>query len=222
VTTPTPHRGSGSRAVRAQPGPAPPPTSSGPAATTSHLSPDQAADLVRAAAQGDGSAWDRLVDGYAGLVWATARGFRLSAGDTQDVTQTTWLRLVENVDRLSDPGRVGAWLATTVRRECLRVLRQSKRTVLVDEWDDVVDVDQAVPPDADLVRVEESDAVHASVEQLAPAARALVRLLMLDPPPSYAEVSATLGIPVGSIGPTRQRSLRKLRSLLDERDVYPA
>jgi RNA polymerase sigma factor (sigma-70 family) len=196
---------------------------------TSHLSADQAAALVQAAAQGDRSAWDRLVDGYAGLVWATARNYRLSAGDTQDVTQTTWLRLVENVDRLSDPGRVGAWLATTARRECLRVLRQSRRTVLVDEWDDVVDVDPAVPPDAGLVRLEESDAVHASLEQLAPAAQALVRLLMLDPPPSYAEVSAALGIPVGSIGPTRQRCLRKLRSLLDERgagggscDVSPA
>jgi RNA polymerase sigma factor (sigma-70 family) len=189
---------------------------------SAHLSPEQAAVLVRAAAQGDRVAWEALVDGYAGLVWATARGYRLSDGDTQDVTQTTWLRLVENIGRLTDPGRVGAWLATTVRRECLRVLRQSKRTSLIDQWDDVVDVDGAVDPDAGLIRLEETDAVRAALEQLSPSAQALLRLLMLDPPPSYAEVSAALGIPVGSIGPTRGRCLRKLEALLGERGISSA
>src|SRR3954454_24758843 len=91
------------------------------------ITPEQAADLVAAAAAGDRRSWERLVDAYVGLIWAITRSYRLSDGDAQDVSQTTWLRLIENIDRLSDPSRVGAWLATTARRECLRVLRQSRR-----------------------------------------------------------------------------------------------
>src|SRR3954449_1219324 len=93
----------------------------------------EVADLVRAAAEGDRDAWDALVDRFNGLVWSVARSHRLSTVDASDVVQTTWLRLVEHLGRLQEPERVGAWLATTARRESLRTLRHSARQVPTDE-----------------------------------------------------------------------------------------
>lgn len=187
------------------------------------ISPERAADLVVAAGQGDRAAWEQLVDEYVGLIWATTRGYRLTGGDAHDVTQTTWLRLIENIDRISDPSRVGAWLATTARRECLRVLRQSKRTVLVEEWEefDCADVN-GEDLDTALLRLEEEHIVREAIEELSPSAQALLRLLMLDPPPSYEEISAALNIPIGSIGPTRGRCLRKLQVLVQRRGIKTA
>ena len=86
-------------------------------------------ELVIDAAAGDSAAWDALVGRFAGTVWAVARGYRLSAADAADVSQTTWLRLVEHLDRIEQPDRIGGWLATTARRESLRVLRMSGRQV---------------------------------------------------------------------------------------------
>src|SRR3954468_5004445 len=84
-------------------------------------------ELVHAAADGDQEAWDALVDRFAGLVWSIARAHRLSAADAADVSQTTWLRLVEHLGRIRDPERVGAWLAATARHEGLRVIRPPRR-----------------------------------------------------------------------------------------------
>src|SRR3954470_24288197 len=98
----------------------------------------EVAELVRAAADGDQAAWHGLVDRYNGLVWSVARAHRLSTVDASDVVQTTWLRLVEHLGRLQDPERVGAWLATTARRECLRTLRHSARQVPTEEVPEVV------------------------------------------------------------------------------------
>lgn len=184
------------------------------------LTPERSAELVLSAAGGDRRAWEELVDAYVGLIWAITRSYRLADGDAHDVTQTTWLRLVEHIDRLSDPSRVGAWLATTTRRECLRVLRQSRRQVLLWEWDDLdaIEVDGA-PVDLALLRDEEDLIVRSAVEQLPRRCQALLGLLMLDPPPSYEEVSASLGMPIGSIGPTRGRCLRKLRDLVREAGI---
>jgi RNA polymerase sigma factor (sigma-70 family) len=96
-------------------------------ATKTHAFEAQAAHLVAAAAKGDAAAWSALVDGYDPLVRAVARSFRLGTADVEDVSQTVWLRLVEQVARLRKPGSVGAWLATTTRRECLKTLRLSQR-----------------------------------------------------------------------------------------------
>src|SRR4051795_2193299 len=84
-------------------------------------------ELVLSAAEGDQAAWDALVDRFAGLVWSIARAHRLSAADAADVSQTTWLRLVEHLGRIRDPERVGAWLAATARNESLRPLRRAQR-----------------------------------------------------------------------------------------------
>ncbi len=93
--------------------------------------------LVSRASAGDYEAWAALTDRYTGLLWSVARGMRLSHADAADAVQTTWLRLVEHLDRLRDPEHVGAWLVTTLRRECLTALRRSARTVSSDSLDEL-------------------------------------------------------------------------------------
>lgn len=183
------------------------------------ITPEAAALLVGRVREGDSEAWNALVDGYAGLVWGIARNHRLSHGDAADVSQTTWLRLVENVERIEDPRRVGAWLATTARRECLRLLRLSGRTVLVNDERELDRRDpHEVPVDALMLQAEEAATVQAAFVQLPERCQQLLRLLMVDEAPSYDEVSAALDMPIGSIGPTRGRCLEKLRALIDQQD----
>jgi RNA polymerase sigma factor (sigma-70 family) len=182
------------------------------------LAPGEAATLVGAAANGDQRAWDALVSAYGGLIWTVARNHRLNGGDAGDVSQTTWLRLVENVDRLTEPDRVGAWLATTARRECLRILGRAKRTILSgEELDPSVDRLRAEAPelDAALLATEREHQVRQAFGALTPRCRDLLRLLLVDPAPSYEEISAALGVPIGSIGPTRGRCLDKLRGIVE-------
>lgn len=180
---------------------------------------EETAELVVDATAGNSHAWERLVDAYGGLVWSIARGYRLSDGDAADVSQTTWLRLVENLDRLDDPSRVGAWLATTTRRECLRVLGQSRRLTLVGEVEDLEPSDAPEGEvDAALLAAERAAAVREALSTLPLRSQQLMNLLMMDPPPSYSEISAMLHMPIGSIGPTRGRCVARLREILgDER-----
>jgi RNA polymerase sigma factor (sigma-70 family) len=170
------------------------------------------AQLVRDAAQGDQAAWDRLVDRFNGLVWSVARAYRLERADAGDVVQTTWLRLVEHLGRLQDPERVGAWLATTARRECLRTLRMSSR-VLPTEAELLPDPGTDAPLAAGLLTDERDRALWTAFGGLSERCQALLRLLVADPPPSYEDVGAALDMPIGSIGPTRQRCLDRLRGL---------
>ena len=91
------------------------------------------ARLVRLAAEGDKSAWERLVDQYARLIWAITRDFKLVESDAADVAQVTWLRLLENIHKIEHPDRVGSWLAATARNECLRIFAARKRVVLAED-----------------------------------------------------------------------------------------
>jgi RNA polymerase sigma factor (sigma-70 family) len=184
-----------------------------PQATEPRTSRDDVAALVRAAATGHEPAWNRLVDAYAGQVWAIARAHRLGDHDAADVGQATWLRLLEHLDELHDPERVGAWLATTARRECLRVLRAGNRQLPCgDDLPEPVDPGPGVE-DA-LLTCERDAALWTAFGRLRPGDRALLRLLAADPQPSYEETSAALDMPVGSIGPTRARALERLRAEL--------
>ena len=167
-------------------------------------------ELVRAAAAGDQGAWNRLVDRFSGLVWSVARAHRLSSHDAGDVVQTTWLRLVEHLDRLQNPERVGAWLATTARNESLRTLRLSSRHVLAPT-ELLPDVGEAARLDAALLSTERDRALWDAFATLPERCQALLRLLVADPPPSYEDVGAALDMPIGSIGPTRARCLAQLR-----------
>lgn len=171
-------------------------------------------ELVEAAAAGDEQAWNGLVQRFAGLIWSIALAHNLGPAEAGDVSQTCWLRLVENLDRINEPDRIGAWLATTARRECLAVLRRAGRQVPTDSDDDLEPQPVEAPIEAGVLTAERDRALWAAVDDLPPRCRALLRLLMTDPEPSYEEVGAALDMPIGSIGPTRGRCLEKLRRKL--------
>ncbi len=171
--------------------------------------------LVRRAADGDRWAWERLVGQYARLIWAMTRDFKLAESDAADVAQVTWLRLLEHIDRLEHPARVGSWLAATARHECLRSV--ATRNKVVPGGDDLSLTEIAAhEPEIDerLLADERAKVVREALAHLPWRWRRLLELLMADPPASYAEISDQLGLPVGSIGPTRARSLARLRVLL--------
>jgi len=175
---------------------------------------DAVGPLLDAARAGDSASWDLIVERFSGLLWATVRAHRLDATDAADVVQTTWLRLVENLDRIQDDERLGGWLATTARRECLAVLKRRHREPPVDAgeaFDHLPDQRDAL--DAGLLRDERDATLWRLFDQLSDDCRRLLRILVADPPPTYAEVSAALEMPVGSIGPRRQRCLTALRTL---------
>ena len=155
---------------------------------------------------------------YSRLVLARARSFRLQEADVLDAVQMTWLRLMENWHTIDDPERLGGWLATTVSRECLGILRRSRH--VTPEADVVEDqADPAAGPDQRAVDAETALMVRSAVSELPARRRDIVVALFEDDPSPYAELSRSLGIPTGSLGPTRSRSLRQLRSLLAERGL---
>ena len=172
------------------------------------------ATLLARAAQGDQRAWDELVTEHTRLLWAVARSFRLDAADANDVVQTTWLRLVEHLDKIEDPSRLIGWLVTTARREAMRVLRRSGRERPVVE-DTVLDrPDEGPPVDARLLLDERDRALWQAFSRLSDRCRQLLQIAVTEPQ-AYDEISAALGMPVGSIGPTRRRCLTQLRALLE-------
>jgi len=177
------------------------------------------AGLVRRAAEGDHQAWERLVDQFARLIWSITVEFKLVESDAADVVQTTWLRLLEHIDRIQYPDRVGSWLAATARNECLRSLAARKRVVLGhDEAElDHVAASVAVPVaevDERLLADERDQVVREALSALPGRWQRLIEMLMADPPVPYHQISDQLGLPIGSIGPTRGRCLARLRVLL--------
>lgn len=192
-------------------------------ATEPALDPDQAslAALVGCAADGEQWAWQDLVSRFGGMIASVGWRYGLGMADVNELQQTTWLRLVENIDRIRQPERVGGWLATTARRESLQILRRAGRyetgadTLLamlpnVDEQD----------PDAGPLAEEQAVAVRAAWGRLKPRCQELLSLLITDEAKAYRELSALLNMPVGSIGPTRARCLEHLRRLVAEEGVF--
>ena len=173
------------------------------------------ADLVRRATDGDLWAWERLIDQYGRLIWATTHNLKLPESDAADVVQATWLRLLENIHRLEYPERVGSWLVATARHECLRTLAARKRIVLALD-DTPLDGIALHEPEIDerLLAEERAQRVREALSRLPRRWQRMLELLMADPPASYEEISDQLGLPVGSIGPTRGRCLEKLRVML--------
>jgi RNA polymerase sigma factor (sigma-70 family) len=170
---------------------------------------------VRRAAAGDVYAWNRLVDQYSRLLWSITSNYKLSESDAADVLQTTWMRLIEHIDRIEQPARVGSWLASTTRNECLRHLAARKRIVLVQEDSEFDAADRHGPEvDEALLAEERTRDVRRAMAHLPKRWQRLMEMLMADPPISYAEISDRLELPIGSIGPTRVRCLAKLRVLL--------
>jgi RNA polymerase sigma factor (sigma-70 family) len=170
------------------------------------------AALLDSARLGDQAAWDALVGDFNGLVWSIARGYRLEMADAHDAVQMTWLRLVENLNRIKDPERLAGWLATTARRECLQLIRKSGRERPAANDAVLLEVaDTAAPVDAALLLDERDGALWRAFKLVGEKCQRLLRVLMATPPPSYQDVAAALDIAVGTIGPARQRCLEQLR-----------
>jgi RNA polymerase sigma factor (sigma-70 family) len=173
--------------------------------------PGEVTRLLRRAADGDERAWDALVGRFERLVWAVVRAHRLNGADAPDAVQATWVKLVEHLDSVQEPERLGAWLATTARRECLRILRKAQREIPASHAEEQLDTPQEDDFDGNLGDVGRADALWVAFQRLSPRGQALLRMLAAEPQPSYREISAALGIPIGSIGPTRGRALSQLR-----------
>jgi RNA polymerase sigma factor (sigma-70 family) len=213
---------------RGRPGPA----HRGATVTVVHPAPsvhEAPADLVRRAAAGDQVAWNAVVEQYSGLLWSIVRGFRLSDAAAADAVQTTWLRLLENLDGIREPERLAGWLRTTARRACLEAIRRAGRELPSDPHDpesgpavgqapDRVDAD----PEGHVLRQERVRLVRSAVRDLPERSQRLLELLVAAPPLSYEEIGARLGMPVGSIGPTRARLLARLRTTLSAADLRDA
>jgi RNA polymerase sigma factor (sigma-70 family) len=166
--------------------------------------------MVKGAKRGDAASWNALVARFTARVRANARRHRLAPHDVDDVTQTTWLRLLEHIGSVREPAALGAWLETTAQRESLRVIRRSKRERAIEKR---LEHEETVEPVAEraLVAAERKAALTASVERLPPRQRELIGLMVSQPSMSYTDVAKTLGAPIGSIGPTRARSFERLR-----------
>ncbi len=177
---------------------------------------DRAADAFAAYREGDRERMSELVDLLTPVLWHTARGQRLDQSTAEDVIQTAWIRLVESADAIAEPQAVLAWLITTVRREAWRVLKKSGRAIPTDEIPDgeVDGIPTPLDPAAEAVLREDQRSLWRSVSRLSERCQALLRIIAFVDRPDYAAVSTALGMPVGSIGPTRGRCLAKLRSLL--------
>lgn len=175
--------------------------------------PDTSA-LVARALKNDQDAWNEIVDQYTRLVWHVVRGFHQLGPQAQaDAHQTTWLKLAEQLINVRDPQRLGAWLATTARRECYRLLKAAEREIPQHE----IDIEpSSVELDQHMLESERDAHLWQAFGELGEACQALLRLLLVDPPLSYDEVSEMLDMKRGSIGPTRRRCLDLLKAKLNE------
>lgn len=169
--------------------------------------------LVTRASGGDQAAWDAIVERYAPLVWSICRRSQLDRRDIDDVGQSVWLLLVEKIGTLREPAALPGWLVTTTHRECLRVLRAERR-----HDHNELPSDEQMPPapdsaliDQEILAREREAALRAAFAELPRRSRQLLVMLMRDPPYSYEEISAALGLAIGSIGPLRARCLSQLR-----------
>jgi RNA polymerase sigma factor (sigma-70 family) len=179
------------------------------------------ADLLRRIDQGDGVAWDEIFRRYGKLVSTTVRSFRLQEADTLDAVQMTWLRLTENAHRVQYPERLGGWLATTARRECLRILRQAKPCVHVVDMTPETVTNPSVDPQPHAIDADTARTLRKLIAELSSGRHPLGWVFFTDHPLSYAEVGHAAGIPPGAIGPTRARALRQLREKLCEYELEP-
>ena len=155
-------------------------------------------ELVARALRDDADAWAALVERYTGMLWSIARSYGLSAADSGDVAQTAWLRLVERLHLIRNPDGVGAWLAATAHRESRRTIQRARR-------------ERPAPVEPAVAFGHVDYDVRRLLAGLPERCRKILRVFAQAPPLSYAEVAAALEIPVGSVGPTRQRCLARLR-----------
>jgi RNA polymerase sigma factor (sigma-70 family) len=166
-------------------------------------------DLVQKAIAGDERAWAGIVNRYGNVVRAATYGFRFDDDTREEVAQLTWLKLLDHISTVREPEKLGGWLAITANRVCLEVVRGRARVQPRDDLES--DRDSGAPElDTALIRDETIRDVAEALDRLDAPCRRLLRLLTADPPIPYKNIIEILDMPIGSIGPTRQRCLEKL------------
>jgi RNA polymerase sigma factor (sigma-70 family) len=176
-------------------------------------------ELVQLAARNDHRAWATLVERFGRVVWAATRTAGLTTDDAVDVSQTVWLRLAQNIGQIRDPERIGLWLHTTTRNECMKLLHQRSRTVTVDPMTAFASIPSIDEPNViDLERIDQDRRLWAAFTDLPEKCKTLLRMLITEPPLAYVDIAAATGIAVGSIGSRRQRCLASLRAALGVRE----
>jgi len=166
--------------------------------------------LARAALAGDHAAWDQLVARLQKVAWRAISGFDLSPEDRKDAFAGTFFRLYERLGTIREPAKLPGWIATTARNEVLTLLRARRRDLPMALEDEHLPPTEPEPAGR-LLELELHDALHRGLARLSSQCRRLLQLLAADPPLSYVEVGDLLDLPHGSIGPTRQRCLDRLR-----------
>ena len=170
------------------------------------------ADLVTRARKGDQQAWDVLIERYSPLIWSICRHYGLSRADAEDVGQRTWLQFVNYLGAIRDPAALPGWLTTTTRRECNRAVRAARGPQAAGRLlDENIPDKQTRTAEQELLAAERHAALREAFTCLSPPRQQLMAMLIEDPPVPYTEISARLGIPVSSIGPTRRRCLDQIR-----------
>jgi RNA polymerase sigma factor (sigma-70 family) len=170
----------------------------------------EAAEIARAAAAGDEAAWRALVARFDSMLHSIVRGYRLDPADADDVVQSTWIRAYDNLHRINEPAAIGGWLAVTARREALRTLQRGVREVVAEDPQPKHHA-EAGTPETETLENERRAAVRAAVGRLPTRQRTLLSTFLRRPAASYDEISVALDMPIGSIGPTRERALSRLR-----------
>ena len=175
---------------------------------------DNSAEFVERIRAGDAFAWRELIDRYEPLLRQIARQYRLSSQEIEDAVQTTWLRCLEHINQLAHADRLRGWLATICRRECLRLATKGRREVALGEaavtW--LIDSNQEEQdPSTEAAHRDDHARLHRAITALPDRQRFVLLELLEREGHGYLDISRRLGLPVGSIGPTWQRALIRLR-----------
>jgi RNA polymerase sigma factor (sigma-70 family) len=177
---------------------------------------EQAASAFEHWTTGDSVALDELVRVMSPVLWHVVRAYRLSADMAEDVVQTTWLALVRSRDSIEEATAVGGWLTTTARREAWKVAKATGRGIPIEDEELARRLPEEDSPEADVVRRDGEQRLWVAVERLSERCQALLRIVAYEHRPDYTRLASDLGMPVGSIGPTRGRCLQKLRVLIQD------
>jgi len=181
---------------------------------TSFSRGDDITELQKAACDGDQQAWRALVEHYSPLVWSVGRAYRLNLADSQDVYQYVWLTLTQHLGAIKEPAALGAWLYTVAKNECLRTIGRAVRSIPTDCVIEADPGNNDSYADAFILLEDRNAELWRAVDQLPQQCSSLLRAWASDPPPTYDQIATALGIPIGTIGPTRQRCLERLRRRL--------
>lgn len=202
-----------------QPGPGRADGPAGPPAdglTTRHQLADRAAALFRRWCEDDATACSEMVAALTPTLWHTARAYRLDSAAAEDVVQNAWLALARRRDQLRDPQAVLAWLLVTVRRDAARTAASARASVPDPEPLLTTSPDPAPGPATTVLQEDRAHRLWLAVARLSERCQRLLRVVAFSDRPDYASLSVDLGMPLGSIGPTRGRCLQKLREHLGD------